>query len=117
MVHGLGTAGTGRESAWRKFDRGRAGASESADQLAPRCCAGADAWRGVSRHSLAGELTARLWNQTPMRIGTAIGLIFACAAATAMAQEKNSPSGARAIAPGISVQAVRNPVDKSYVKM
>ena len=34
-----------------------------------------------------------------------------------MAQEKNSPSGARAIAPGISVQAVRNPVDKSYVKM
>jgi hypothetical protein len=53
-----------------------------------------------------------------MRAGNTIGLIFACAVAwPAAAQEKNAQPGARAIAPGIAVSAVRNPVDKSYVKM
>jgi len=53
-----------------------------------------------------------------MRAGNTVGLIFACAVALpAAAQERNAQPGARAIAPTIAVTAVRNPVDKSYVKM
>jgi hypothetical protein len=55
--------------------------------------------------------------ENPMRIGAACGMMIACVAAGAAAQQGAGRPAAEIVLPAVSVAVLRDPVDKSYRKM